>query len=283
MFLKPFFADATASYEEAEFVIYGVPFDGTSSFRAGARSAPAEMRRASYNFETYIHSCKVDLADLKICDLGDLEVGASVNETLELVEKWEEKIAGDGKMPIMLGGEHSLSYACVKSFKDVAVVVLDAHLDLRSEYQGVKLNHACVSHYIVKHVGRENYFAIGIRSGTKEEYGFADKHLKYYSADQVASSGIEKVVKEALSHLKPKKIYLSIDFDVLDPAYAPAVSTPEPFGLTSRDLQRVIRALAPRVIGFDLAEIAPGYDHGETALLGAKLVREFIAARAASG
>ncbi len=283
MFLSPFFADANASYEEADFVIYGVPFDGTSSFRAGARNAPAEMRRASYNFETYIHDYKVDLADVKICDLGDLEVSPDVNETFELVEKWEENIVRDGKIPVMLGGEHSLSYACVKCFKKTGVVVLDAHLDLRSEYLGIKFNHACVSNHIVKHSGKQNYVAIGIRSGTREEYSFADKNLRYYSAGKVASLGIEKVLRETLNYLKLKNIYLSIDLDAVDPAYAPAVSTPEPFGLTPRDVQSVIRVLAPRVAGFDLVEIAPDYDNGETALLGAKLVREFIAAKVASG
>ncbi len=283
MLIKPFFADANASYEEADFVIYGVPFDGTSSFRAGARNAPAEMRQASYNFETYIHEYKLDLGDVNICDLGDLEVSSNVNVTLELVQKCSQRIAGDGKIPIMLGGEHSLSYACIKSFKQTAAVIFDAHFDLRQKYLGVKFNHACVSRHIVKYVGRQNYVAIGIRSGSKEEYRYADKNLRYYSAEQVASSGIENVMKEVLEYLKLENIYLSIDFDVLDPAFAPAVSTPEPFGLNSRELQRAIKALAPRVVGFDIVEIVPGYDRGETALLGAKLVREFIAARSSYG
>jgi agmatinase len=279
LLIKPFFADANASYEDADFVIYGAPFDGTSSFRTGARNAPAEMRRASYNFETYIHEYKLDLENLKICDLGDLELSSNVNETLKLVQKCSQKIAGDGKIPIMLGGEHSLSYACIKSFKQIAAVVFDAHFDLRKKYLGVKFNHACVSHHIVKHVGRENYIAIGIRSGTKEEYSYADSKLRYYSADQVASNGIENIIREVLGYLKIKDIYLSIDFDVLDPAFAPAVSTPEPFGLNPIELRRAIKKLAPRVVGFDIVEITPSYDHGETALLGAKLVREFIAAR----
>ncbi|MEM2924197.1 MAG: agmatinase [Methanocellales archaeon] len=279
MLVKPFFADANSSYEEADFVIYGAPFDGTSSFRSGARNAPAEIRRASYNFETYIHEYKIDLESVKICDLGDLQVSPRVEETLELVQKCTQGIVNDGKIPIMLGGEHSLSYACIKSFKQIAAVIFDAHFDLRKKYLNVKFNHACVSYHIVKYLGRENYVAIGIRSGTKEEYSFADKNLRYYSAEQVAALGIENIVKEVLGYLKPENIYLSIDFDVLDPAFAPAVSTPEPFGLSSIELKKAIRALAPRVAGFDIVEIAPDYDRGETALLGAKLVREFIAAR----
>ncbi|MEM2934157.1 MAG: agmatinase [Halobacteria archaeon] len=283
MLIKPFFADANANYEAADFVIYGAPFDGTSSFRAGARNAPAEVRRASYNFETYMHEYKLDLESVKICDLGDLEVSSSVDETLELVQKCTQRIANDNKIPIMLGGEHSLSYACIKSFKQIAAIIFDAHLDLRKRYLGVKFSHACVSHHIVKYVGRENYVAIGIRSGTKEEYNFADKNLRYYSAEQISASGIENIIKEVLEYLKPENIYLSIDFDVLDPAFAPAVSTPEPFGLSSRELRRAIRMLAPRAVGFDIVEIAPDYDRGETALLGAKLVREFIAARSYHG
>jgi len=280
LFIKPTFADASASYEDAKFVIFGVPFDGTSCFRPGSRWAPLAIRKASYNFELYHPGYDIDLCDVPFCDLGDIEVSVSVDETLADVQSETKRIIDDDKTPIMIGGEHSLAYACVRAFGDVSVIVLDAHLDLRDEYAGSRQNHACVSRRILDRVGVESYASLGIRSGAREEYDFARQNgVRFYSAEQVQSEGIVNVVRDVTRHLTSGKIYLSIDMDVIDPAYAPAVGTPEPFGLTPADVRYVIQEIAPRVAGFDLVEISPDYDHGQTSLLGAKLVREFIAAK----
>ncbi len=287
MFNQPKMMDAPSEYGTAEYVIFGVPFDGTSSFRAGSRFAPDAMRKASANFESYNAFFDIDLAELPIHDAGDLEPYASVDDTLRDLFYAVEPIAKDGKIPIMLGGEHSLTLPCVKACAkhagdDIGVVVLDAHFDLRDEYSGLKNNHACVSRHIIDEV-TDNYVSIGIRSGPKEEWDFAkDNNIRYYTPDDVATKGIKNVLDEVIEYLDCSKIYLSLDMDALDPSFAPALGTPEPFGLDALDVREVIRTLAPMSVGFDIVEIAPEYDGGQTAMLGTKLMREFIAAHAAS-
>jgi agmatinase len=287
MFYKPDMMDAFADYGSARYVIFGVPFDATSSFRPGSRWAPDAMRKASVNFETYNQYFDIDFEDLLIHDIGNLEPYSSVDETLDDLYHAVKPIAKDGKIPIMMGGEHSLTYPCVKACaeeagEDIGFVVMDAHFDLREEYGGIKNSHACVSRHVRDDI-TDTYVTIGVRSGPKEEWVYAKENgIKYYTADDVREMGIEKVISEIREYLGCKKIYLSLDMDALDPAYAPGLGTPEPFGLTDIDVREVIRALAPISIGFDVVEIAPEYDNGVSALLGTKLLREFIAAHAAS-
>ncbi|MDF1533598.1 MAG: agmatinase [Methanosarcinaceae archaeon] len=287
MFNQPKMMDAPSKYGTAEYVIFGVPFDGTSSFRAGSRFAPGAMRKASANFESYNAFFDIDLAELPIHDAGDLEPYASVSDTLRDLFYAVEPIAKDGKIPIMLGGEHSLSLPCVKACAkyagdDFGVVVLDAHFDLRDEYGGLKNNHACVSRHIIDEV-TDNYVSIGIRSGPKEEWDLAkENNIRYYTSEDVETKGIKDVLAEVIEYFDCSKIYLSLDMDALDPSFAPALGTPEPFGLNARDVREVIRTLAPMSVGFDIVEIAPEYDGGQTAMLGTKLMREFIAAHASS-
>ena len=290
-----FFADADSNYSDADFVIFGAPFDGTSSFRKGSRLAPDAIREASYNFETYNPYFDIDLADIPFHDAGDVDIPSHNAEEVDIpdnytVEQAQAAVADmvtpilrDGKIPIMLGGEHSLTVPCVRGsmnqFNDLGVVVLDAHFDLRQEYEGQVNSHACVSRRIIEDI-TDNYISIGIRSGTKDEYSLArSRGITYYPADFVEDKGIPHVLAELSRRLEldASHLYLSLDMDVLDPAYAPALGTPEPFGLTDRQVLSLIRWLAPRSVGFDLVEIAPGFDNGNTALLGAKFVREFIA------
>jgi agmatinase len=277
------FADANSDYKDARYVICGVPFDCTSCFRRGSRLAPQEIRNNSYNFETYNHLFGIDLKDVEIHDAGDLEVAQYVDDTLEMLSVHADKYVNDGKIPVMLGGEHSLTLpfirACKTKYPDLACVVLDAHLDLREEYEGERNSHACISRHIIEDVTGK-YVSIGIRSGAREEYEYVkETKIRMFSADDVFSMGIESVVSELRSYIDGP-VYLSIDMDAIDPAYAPALGTPEPYGLMPRDVRSVIACLAPYIVGFDLVEIAPAYDSGNTALLGAKLVRDFIAANA---
>jgi agmatinase len=276
------FADAGSSFDESEFVLYGVPFDGTSSFRTGSKWAPREMRKASYNFETYNGDFDVDLCDVPIHDMGDCEVYCNVDDTLGVVYDIASKIVNAGKIPIMMGGEHSLTYPCVKAYKGkVGFVVLDAHYDLREEFGGIKNNHACVSRHIIDDV-TDRYVSIGVRSGTKEEYEYVknNKKIRTYSADDVGGRGIDAILRDAGAYMKGcDRIYVSLDMDAIDPAYAPGLGTPEPFGITPGDVKAVIRYFAPKAVGFDVVEISPEYDHGTAALLGAKLIRDFIAAK----
>jgi agmatinase len=315
-----FFADADSNYPDADFVIFGAPFDGTASFRKGSRLAPDAIREASYNFETYNPYFDIDLVDIPFHDVGDVDIpfhdagdvdipfhnagdvdipfhdagdvdipgNCTVEQAQAAVGDMVTAILSDGKIPIMLGGEHSLTVPCVRGsknhFNDLGVVVLDAHFDLRQEYEGQVNSHACVSRRIIEDI-TDNYISIGIRSGTRNEYSLARSlGITYYSADLVEDKGIPHVLAELSRHLDldTSHLYLSLDMDVLDPAYAPALGTPEPFGLTDRQVLSLIRRLAPRSVGFDLVEIAPGFDSGNTALLGAKFVCEFIASAWAS-
>jgi len=243
-----------------------------------------EIRNHSYNFETYNSLFDIDLKNVSIHDAGDLEVARQVDDTLELIQAHARKFFNDGKIPIMLGGEHSSRCLCKRLQKEVprpGFVVLDAHMDMRSEYEGEQNSHACISRHVIENITKK-YASIGIRSGAKEEYEYVRQNgVKVYSAEDVLSSGIESAVKEIRDSIKGP-VYLSIDMDAIDPAYAPALGTPEPYGLTPRDVRTVISCLAPDIVGFDLVEIAPAYDSGNTALLGAKLVRDFIAASARS-
>jgi len=280
---KTVFADADSDYEKALYVICGVPFDGTSSYRLGSRFAPDEIRAASYNFETYSSFFDFDLTDVNIHDAGNLGVAGNVDDTLFAISKFAGKFVNDGKISVMLGGEHSLSYpfvkACKEKYPELGFVVLDAHMDMREEYRDEKNSHACISRHIIEDL-TQKYVSIGIRSGTREEYDYVRKNkIQMFTAEDVYSNGIEKIISEFRDYIKGP-VYLSIDMDAIDPAYAPALGTPEPYGITPRDVRAVISCLAPYIVGFDLVEIAPAYDSGGTALLGAKLVRDFIAANA---
>lgn len=280
---KTIFADANSDYEKARYVICGVPFDGTSSYRLGSSLAPDEMRAASYNFETYSSFFDFDLADVYIHDAGNLEVADTVDDTLSRISIYADKFVKDGKIPVMLGGEHSLSYpfakACKKKYPGLGFVVLDAHMDMREEYRDEKNSHACISRHVIEDLTNK-YISIGIRSGAREEYEYVSENkIRMFTAEDVYSKGIEKIISEFRDYITGP-VYLSIDMDAIDPAYAPALGTPEPYGLTPRNVRAVISCLAPYIVGFDLVEIAPAYDSGGTALLGAKLVRDFIAANA---
>ncbi|HMK45073.1 MAG TPA: agmatinase [Methanocella sp.] len=283
-----FFADAKETFNAAAFVIYGVPFDNTSSFRVGSRWAPDVMRKVSYNFESYISDFDVDLADVPVHDMGNCDTCVDVDGTLEEVYQASKQIVDAGKIPIMMGGEHSLSYPCVKSLAEkkgkIGMVVMDAHCDLRTEYRGVKNNHACVSRHVIDDgLVDDGYVTIGIRSGPREEWEYIreNKDIRAYTSEHVFEKGIIAVLGDADRYLKDcNTIYLSLDMDAIDPSYAPGLGTPEPFGMTPREVRAVIRHFAPRVAAFDLIEITPEYDAGEvTSVIGAKLIRDFIAAK----
>ncbi len=295
MFAKSTFADASSLYEDALFVIFGVPFDATSSFRRGSCEAPDAMRKASYNFETYNDHYGVDLTDVDMHDFGNLDITPDLRagDVLSMVENAVAGILADSKIPIVLGGEHTLTYGCIRAFleagafgdiDDLGVIILDAHLDLRDEYLGAKQSHACVSRNIIDDL-TDRCAIIGVRSGSAEEYAYArGAGVLWYSADEVSCTGIASVMRQAIDALSDRgatRFYISIDLDVVDPGYAPGVGNPEPFGLSPRDVRDAIRVAAPQACGLDMVEISPPHDNGESAIIGARLVREFIAAKVA--
>jgi agmatinase len=275
------FAEANADWDEARFVILGVPFDGTSSYRSGSKFGPNAMREASYNFEIYHQEHDFDLEELPIFDAGNLEECGSADATVEAVEEQVKSILQAGKFPILLGGEHSISSGAVRAYKalkrKVGVLQFDAHLDFRDEYLDQRNSHACASRRMSDVVGVGNIAIVGVRSICKDEMADARRlKLRYFTADEVVERGMAAVVKDALDHLKPKDIYVTVDIDGLDPSFAPGVGTPEPFGLTDRDLKMLLTKVAPRMVGFDLVEVCPPFDKGNTAALAARLVREVL-------
>ncbi|MGQ9582885.1 MAG: agmatinase [Thermoplasmatota archaeon] len=279
------FAEARAAPEGAEFTVLGVPYDATSSFRPGARFAPNAIREASWNFETYMPEIRVDLSEVAVHDAGNLEEVGPPEELVEEVRRAVEVILDRNSLPILLGGEHSLTpgaVAAVRRRRDTGVIVLDAHMDFRSSYLNLRYSHACATRRCSELVGPDAVVPIGVRSLSREEAeelgGELSGRLMYITADEVRRGGIGPAIERALGHIGERGIYLSLDMDALDPAFAPATGTPEPFGLTPWDVREAVGLLAPRLVGFDIVEIAPGYDSGNTAALGARLVREVVAA-----
>ena len=271
-----YFADANSSLNEAEFVIFGVPYDKTSSFRHGASKAPDEIRQASWNFETFDLKTGVDFIDIKVHDYGNVDIKNENPETMvKKVKEFTSMLIEKNKFPVALGGEHSITPGIVQAFpKDIAVVSLDAHIDFRQKYEGESYNHACAVRRVTDHINVKNVAVLGIRSVEKEEFESAKKlDLFYIDSFNIRKRGIRKALDDVKNHLKNKKIYLTLDVDVLDPAYAPGTSTPEPFGLTSFDILTCIESLSSQLIGFDVVEVCPPYDNGETALLAARFVK----------
>jgi agmatinase len=270
------FAESSSSFEDAKFVIYGVPFDATCSFRSGTRHGPNKIREASYNFETYMFELGRDITDLSICDIGNTDEFGNAETMIKGVHEFAKDIVDNGKFPVMMGGEHSITPPVVRCFENVGVISLDAHLDFRESYLDERNSHACSTRRISDIVGIRNVVPIGVRSMSLEEKKDADKlGLKFISSfDVIEGQGIESAVKSALENIDKEHIYLTVDIDVIDPAYAPAVGTPEPFGLTPLDVKKAVDLLGERLVGFDLVEVSPPWDHGNTAALAARLIIE---------
>jgi len=276
-----FFADAESDFNEAEFVIFGVPYEKTSSFRYGAGKAPKEIRQASWNFETYDLRTGIDLKDIQVHDYGNLDVdNIGSEEMVEKVKDFTSSLLAENKFPIAVGGEHSITPGVVKAFpNDIAVLFLDAHMDFRERYENDVNNHACAMRRVGDHIKRKNIAVLGVRSAEKEEFDSVREFgIFYCDAFSIRKAGVSEAIQKTKEHLKEKKIYLTLDIDVIDPAYAPGASTPEPFGLTPFDILEIIEAFSPQLIGFDIVEVCPPYDNGETALLAAKLLRSLIGA-----
>jgi len=273
------FADAHASFDEAEFIIVGVPFDKTTTYRSGTRFAPTAVRETSQTFEKENFEHGVTFDNILVHDAGDLFEEGTVDEMVSSIEEEARRIVSANKFPLFIGGEHSISPPIVKAFGDISVITIDAHLDFRDEYQGLKNSHACAHRRIVDHVGKGNAFAFGVRSISADER--VDEAL-YADAFRIHKEGCEKVFDEMLGKLKRKKVYLSLDIDGIDPSYAPGTGTPEPFGLTPWDVRYVIDKLGDRLVGFDVVEICPPYDNGNTSILGARMMREVMAVKSKS-
>ncbi|HJJ79035.1 MAG TPA: agmatinase [Methanocorpusculum sp.] len=273
-FSTTLFADADAEYSSADYVLFGVPFDGTTSFKAGCRDAPLAIRQVSYNIETYLPFYDLEMTDVSVHDMGDMYVECLPDLMVEQVADAVSDLIKDEKVPIMMGGEHSVTIGAVQTLKPKWYVVCDAHLDMQDEYRGSPFNHDCVTARVSEAV--ENIVIIGARSGCKEEFEYARENYHLYTADDVEERGIRAVLDEVSELIGDDSLYLSIDADAIDCCLTPGLGTPEPFGLTPKDVRAVIRRLAKNAVGFDYVEVLPN-DQGQTAMVAAHMIREFIA------
>ncbi len=273
------FADALSGYDDARYVILGVPFDNTTSYRPGTRLGPRAIREVTYNFEPYVPAFDLDMDTVPVHDLGDLDVPVVPDAMVEQVEQAVGELVRDGKFPVLLGGEHTLTIGAVRAVRPEWYVVLDAHLDLRSEYRGTRYNHGCTSR-VVHDETTTNIAIIGARSGDREQFEFA-RDLFCVTADEVRRAGIEAVLDELAGAIGGRSVYLSVDADAIDCCLTPGLGTPEPFGITHYDVRAVVERLAPLSVGFDYVEVCP-VDAGQTAAVAAELIRLFVAAHWAS-
>lgn len=269
------FADACAERKRAAYVILGIPYDGTTSFRPGTRYGPRAIREHSINFESFVPHHGVDLADVPFFDMGDLEPDCTPEGVVRQAEGAVREILEEGKIPILLGGEHSITAGAVRAVRPETYVVCDAHLDLREEYRGSRCNHACTTTRVLEE-GVRQAIVIGARSGTEEQFLRA-RDLLLFTADEIRERGIGEILNRVEREIGGAgRIYLSIDADVVDCCLTPGVGTPEPFGITPWDLREVVRRIGPLASAFDIVEVCP-VDAGQTASLAASVVREFIA------
>ena len=277
------FSGSQKPYKDADYVILGVPFDVTSTYRTGARFGPTAIRQASLNIETYSFRTGLDVEDLRLHDLGDLHVSADTRKTLKTLELVTKDTVEDGKVQVTIGGEHTITLGIAKGLRDraskTAIVSFDAHLDLRNEFLGLKLSHTTFMRRINEEAKTAKIIEVGTRAVCKEELAYAKKtEIEFFTTKQIRRQGSEqiaKLLKEKLA--KYKSIYLSVDMDVLDPAYVPAVQNPEPDGLEMHMLLDILGGICDkRVVGFDVLEIAPDYDQGVSAIQAAKVIFEIL-------
>ncbi|EDY34967.1 agmatinase [Aciduliprofundum boonei T469] len=277
------FADTNKNFNESFFIIFGVPFDGTSSYRHGSKFAPDEIRKASYNLESYVMEHKISLSELPIHDMGDigtLDEFGNVEDVIETVYSTMQSILPN-KFPIMIGGEHSITIGAAKALKklNAGIIFIDAHGDFRDEYLGNKYSHACTARRAYD-ILNGKIISIGVRSASQEEVEDAkDLNYEWIDSYEFQRLGWKRTIKKAMEILDVQKVYLSIDIDGIDPAYAPGTGTPEFFGLSPMDVKNIINFLAPNLIGADITEVCPPYDNGNTSILAARLVQEIIAAK----
>ena len=277
---SPVFGGSQRAYEEADYVILGAPLDVTSTYRSGTRFAPLAIREASLNIETYSFRAGIDMEDLKLHDLGDAHVVGDVDETLRRLELVAKDILNSDKMPVAIGGEHTITLGMMRSVgENVAVVSFDAHLDLRNEYMGRSLSHTTFMRRLHEQIKPERIVEIGTRALCREELDYAKKSgINFLTTQQIRREDTEKTIKKINNFLSDsERIYLTIDMDVLDPAFAPAVQNPEPEGLhMDTFLDLLCKVCDSRVVASDLVEVAPHYDQGITAIQAAKTIFEIL-------
>ena len=270
----------TSPNEEGEpvAIVFGIPFDSTHSYRPGTRFGPDAIREAFNNIEIFMPKFSVDLESINIQDLGNTKHTVVATEMLDMVSKITKELVSKQKQIIILGGEHLITLGTFPNFpKNTGYIVFDAHYDLRDEYADIKLSHAAYLRRIIETHGSDRIIHVGARSFVKEELAFKEEHkIKTISDSDIRNGNGPKLVKDAVSSFD--NLYVSIDLDVLDPAFAPGVGNPEAVGITSRELYDMVCAINnKKIIGTDIVELCPPYDNGATASMAARLMSAIIA------
>jgi agmatinase len=274
------FIASQPTHEDAKGVLYGMPMDWTVSFRPGSRFGPARIREVSLGLEEYSPYLDGDIADAKLFDAGDIPLPfGNAQKSLDMIEEYVDSLLTAGKFPLGMGGEHLVTWPVVKAFDkhydDFVVLHFDAHTDLRDSYEGEPLSHSTPLKKIANLIGPENCYSFGIRSGMKEEFEWAKT-----SGYNLFKYEIVEPLKAVLPKLAGKKVYVTIDIDVLDPSAAPGTGTQEIGGVTTKELLEVVHMIARAdvdVIGADLVEVCPAYDQSDmTAIAAAKVLREMM-------
>ena len=273
------FMGCESSFEEAETVLFGAPFDSTTSYRPGTRFGCSTIRHESFGIESYSPYQDKDLFDGKVMDSGDIELPFGCTEdALNQIEERAADILAAGKRPFMLGGEHLVTLgafrAAAKEYPDISIVHFDAHADLRDDYLGNKLSHACVLRRCWEIIGDGRIFQFGIRSGDREEFSWGKEHVKtcLFNFD---------TLNEALEEIGDRPVYFTVDLDVLDPSVFPGTGTPEPGGVSFEEMRKsaVLVCEKANVVACDVNELSPHYDHsGISTAAACKTVREMLLA-----
>lgn len=266
----------TGDEDKPQFGILGVPFDSTTSYRPGARFGPLFVREASYNFEKYNLFLNKNI-NVSVFDIGNLEaVPGNFQKTCLNLESVIRSLSEEGLIPLVIGGEHSISYGVIKArnISDVTILHFDAHMDLRNEYMGEKFSHATVMRRI-HDLNPSKIIQMGIRSASQEEVDFArDNNIDYYTSPEITEnlSQMEKTIQQIHGPL-----YVTVDMDVLDPAYAPSVGTPTPGGISPQELEKLIFNLKGKeVVGFDVVEVSSTSIGDITSINAAKTLLDFL-------
>jgi agmatinase len=275
-FIETNYISANASFEKSRGVILGCPYDGSASFRPGARFGPSAIRKASWGIETFSPYFQRDLTRCSIHDMGDLELPLGEKKiSLSLIRKALSQILSKKKFPILLGGDHLITLPIVEElfrrYPNLHIIQIDAHTDLREDYLGESLSHSTVMKKVVDHLGEGRLFQIGVRSGTEDEFKLARKWKSIVPNDP-------RALRAMVKHLKNQPVYVTLDLDVIDSGLLPGVGTPEPGGLTFQGLLSLLKELQSlHVVGFDVVELAPDYDPtGISSVTTSVILREMI-------
>lgn len=270
------FLGCDKEFDEARIVIFGAPFDSTTSYRPGTRFASKTMRAESYGLETYSPYQDLDLEDAAIFDGGDLELCfGDTNLALNDITEYTNKVLEAGKLPLMIGGEHLVTLGAVRAvaekYPDLHIIHFDAHADLRDEYLGASLSHATVLHRVWDIVGDGRIFQFGIRSGERAEFQWGKEHVTTQKFD---FTGLENIIEK----LKGKPVYFTIDLDVLDPSVFPGTGTPEAGGVTFLQLlEAILKVGELDIVGCDINELSPLLDaSGASTAVALKVLRELL-------